>query len=98
MYLNPIQKNLSRDESLHESGDFPNRLLSVKEAAGFLGLSASNLNKKRGTGDGPRYMKLGRRVLYDQRDITTWATERKRNHTSGCEQNGSNGPKTLSKK
>lgn len=82
MNLNPIQKNLSRDESRHKSGDFPNRLLNVQEAARFLGLSASTLNKLRLTGGGPRFMKLGRRVLYDLRDLEEWACEHRRSHTS----------------
>ena len=30
-------------------------------------------------------MKLGRRVLYDLRDLEAWAAERKRNHTSKSE-------------
>lgn len=95
MNLNPIQKNLSRDESRHESGDFLNRLLNVQEAARTLGLSASTLNKLRVTGGGPRFMKLGRRVLYDVADLEKWAVERKRNHTSAQDKQNtaSNRPK-----
>jgi predicted DNA-binding transcriptional regulator AlpA len=78
----PIPKNVSPDVARHESRDFPNRLLSVPEAARSLGLSASTLNKLRLSGDGPLYMKLGRRVLYDLRDLEAWARERKRSHTS----------------
>ena len=62
--------------------ELPNRKLSVQEAARFLGLSTSTLNKLRLTGNGPRYLKLGRRVLYDIRDLEVWVVERKRNHTS----------------
>src|SRR5262245_44236077 len=77
MNLYPIQKN-------DESGppDLPHRLLNVREAASFLGLSVSTLNKLRLSGDGPPYMKLGRRVLYDPRDLQSWALTRKRTHTS----------------
>ena len=82
MNLYPIQKNLSRDTSRHESGDFPNRLLNVQEAARFLGLSASTLNKLRVTGGGPRFAKLTRRCLYDVADLKEWAAERKRQSTS----------------
>jgi excisionase family DNA binding protein len=60
----------------------PSRKLSVKEAAAYLGLSVSTLNKMRLNGTGPPYLKLGRRVLYDLRDLEAWASERKRNHTS----------------
>jgi excisionase family DNA binding protein len=74
--------DLSRDAARHESVDFPSRLLNVQEAARLLGLSASTLNKLRVTGNGPRFMKLGRRVLYDVADLEKWAAERKRSHTS----------------
>jgi len=77
MYLNLIPKNVSADDTRHGRSDFPERLVSVQEAARLLGLSASNLNKRRGTGDGPRFMKLGRRVLYDLRDLEAWAAEAK---------------------
>ena len=82
MNLNPIPKNIPPDAARHESRDFPNRLLSVKEAARFLGLSVSTLNKMRLNGNGPPYLKLGRRVLYDVHDLQAWAASRRRNHTS----------------
>ena len=58
------------------------RLRSVREAAAYLGISVSTLAKLRLTGKGPRYVKLGRRVLYDVRDLEAWAASRKRNSTS----------------
>jgi excisionase family DNA binding protein len=82
MNLYPIPKNVSPDAARHESSDFPNRLLSVEEAARLLGLSASTLNKLRLTGGGPRFAKLGRRCLYDGDDLKKWAAERKRMSTS----------------
>jgi excisionase family DNA binding protein len=69
-------RNVSMDS------DLPGRKLSVQEAARFLGLSVSTLNKLRLTGTGPKYMKLGRRVLYDLHDLETWVAERKRHSTS----------------
>jgi predicted DNA-binding transcriptional regulator AlpA len=57
-------------------------LLNVDRAAARVGLSVSTLNKMRLNGTGPRYAKLGRRVLYDIRDLEAWVAERKRNHTS----------------
>ena len=62
--------------------ELPNRKLSVQEAARFLGLSVSTLNKMRLNGSGPPYLKFGRRVLYDLRDLEAWVAERKRSHTS----------------
>jgi excisionase family DNA binding protein len=84
MNLNPPKKDVSRDDAHDESGlrDFPDRLLSVQEAARFLGLSVSTLNKLRLTGGGPRFAKLGRRCLYDITDLKKWASERKRISTS----------------
>jgi hypothetical protein len=45
------------------------RKLSVREAAQYLGLSKSLLDKKRLDGTGAVYLKLGRRVLYDIEDL-----------------------------
>ena len=84
MALYPPQDNVSRDDA-PESGalrDPPNRLLNVQEAARFLGLSVSTLNKLRVSGNGPQYMKPVRRVLYDLGDIREWARKHRRFHTS----------------
>jgi predicted DNA-binding transcriptional regulator AlpA len=70
------------DYQANRESDLPERKLSVQEAARFLGLSASNLNKRRVTGGGPRFCKLGRRVVYDIRNLEEWAAERKRQSTS----------------
>ena len=84
MNLNPIPKSVARDAAQRAvSGvDLPSRKLSVKEVAAYLGLSASTLNKMRLSANGPRYLKLGRRVLYDIRDLESWVAKRTRNHTS----------------
>ena len=70
------------DRNTSRNSDLPSRKLNVQEAARFLGVSVSKLNKLRGSGGGPQYMKLGRRVLYDLRDLEQWAAQRKRYHTS----------------
>jgi predicted DNA-binding transcriptional regulator AlpA len=83
--LPPSLEPLAQAASQHENVPFgqpPHRKLNVKEAAAYLGLSVSTLNKMRLTGTGPPYMKLGRRVVYDLRDLEDWAAQRKRNHTS----------------
>jgi len=46
--------------------------LCAKEAATYLGLSTSTLAKKRMTGEGPIYHKLGRKVIYDVRFLDEW--------------------------
>ena len=74
------------DRQASSNSDLPSRKLSVQEAARFLGLSVSTLNKMRLSGTGPCFLKLGRRVLHDVRDLESWATDRKRSSTSegGC--------------
>lgn len=57
------------------------RYLDTKQAADYLGLSVSTLEKLRVTGRGPRYAKAGRRVIYDRRDLDRWMAARKRGFT-----------------
>jgi predicted DNA-binding transcriptional regulator AlpA len=57
-------------------------LLSQREAAMLLGLSARTLERYRCTGFGPAYRKLGRRILYSPSDIDAWTTSRIRTSTS----------------
>ena len=58
------------------------RLLTVAEAATYLSLSASTLNRLRVSGGGPRYAKLGGKILYDVRDLDQWIEAHKRSSTS----------------
>ena len=60
----------------------PHNLLKVAQAAAHVGLSESTMNKLRLTGDGPTYVKLGSRVLYDMRDLDAWISARRRQSTS----------------
>jgi hypothetical protein len=56
-------------------------LLSVNAAADWLGVSVSWLNKSRGIGEGPRYIKIGSRVLYDPEDLRDYAARQRRSVT-----------------
>jgi predicted DNA-binding transcriptional regulator AlpA len=58
------------------------RYLRVPEAAHYLGVSASLLNRLRMTGDGPRYAKISTTVTYDIEDLDTWRASKLRNSTS----------------
>ncbi|MBB5051869.1 MULTISPECIES: helix-turn-helix domain-containing protein [Afipia] len=49
------------------------RFLRTPEAARLLGLSPRTLEKHRTYGTGPRYRKLGGRVVYAIADIRAWA-------------------------
>jgi predicted DNA-binding transcriptional regulator AlpA len=59
----------------------PTRLFSASEAAHWVGVSLSFLNKLRLTGEGPPYAKIGRRVCYDQADLAAWLESQKRRST-----------------
>jgi predicted DNA-binding transcriptional regulator AlpA len=50
----------------------PPRYLRTPEAARFLGLSGRTLEKHRIYGTGPRYSKLGGRVVYRVDDLQAW--------------------------
>jgi predicted DNA-binding transcriptional regulator AlpA len=58
---------------MNNSNGLPPRYLRTQEAARFLGLSARTLEKHRTYGTGPRYSKLGGRVVYSLDDLQEWA-------------------------
>ena len=60
----------------------PSRRFNVRDAADYLGLSASTLNKLRVFGGGPVFLKLGRRVAYDLADLDAWLKAKRRRSTS----------------
>ncbi len=83
----PTVKLAKRATSNHLHSDTlsprPQPLLPVEEAAAFLGgISKSWLDKSRLNGRGPRYVKVGRRVMYDVADLQAWLTGRKQDHTT----------------
>jgi predicted DNA-binding transcriptional regulator AlpA len=55
--------------------------LRTRQAAEYLGLSISNMEKMRFKGDGPPYAKLGRLVIYEMSDLDAWVNARKRTST-----------------
>ena len=62
------------------------RKLSTPEAAAYIGLGESTLNKSRvtktvGSTPAPPYIKLGARVLYDADDLDQWLAQNKRRST-----------------
>lgn len=56
--------------------------LTCEEAGAFLRLSPRTLENLRTKGGGPRFRKLGRRVLYSQADLDAWADTRACDSTS----------------
>lgn len=61
------------------------KLLNVEQAAIALGLSESTLNQARVRGGGPAFIKVGRRCLYDPKDLNDWISSRRRQSTSDRE-------------
>jgi predicted DNA-binding transcriptional regulator AlpA len=57
-------------------------LLNQQEAAARLRLSERTLERSRVTGDGPPFVKAGRRVLYRPADLDEWIAARVRTSTS----------------
>ncbi|MGA7713923.1 MAG: helix-turn-helix domain-containing protein [Rhizomicrobium sp.] len=68
----------------------PSNRFQTKEAADYARVSPSYFNKLRCHGGGPKYLKIGRRVVYDQADLDAWLNARKYCSTSeyadgGCD-------------
>ncbi len=54
----------------------PNKKLNTEEAAAFLGVRPCTLEVWRCKKKGPKYSKLGSRVMYDQTDLETYFASR----------------------
>jgi predicted DNA-binding transcriptional regulator AlpA len=64
------------------TAQLPPRYLRTPEAARFLGLSGRTLEKHRTYGTGPRYSKLGGRVVYRLDDLQAWVDRGSKSSTS----------------
>ena len=53
----------------------------VKDAAAYVGLSKSSMDKFRHFGTGPTYSKVGRAVIYATADLDAWLAAQRRNGT-----------------
>lgn len=54
----------------------PNKKLNTEEAAAFLGVRPCTLEVWRCKKKGPKYSKLGSRVMYDQTELETYFASR----------------------
>ena len=62
-------------------------LLDTRQAARRLGLAKRTLENKRVNGIEPiPFLKLGRKVLYDPRDLELWLSKRRFHSTSEADQ------------
>ena len=59
----------------------PPELLRTAEAAEHCGISESTFEKLRCYGGGPTYIKIGRRVVYELRELDRWIDSHKRSST-----------------
>ena len=59
--------------------------MRTPQAAQYLDVSESFLEKKRVFGDGPPYSKIGRSVLYRRAALDAWLTEQECSSTSQYE-------------
>ena len=60
-----------------------NHVLRTPQAAAYVGLSTSTLEKFRLTGNGPAYQKAGPKiVVYRVEDLDAWLSARRRTSTS----------------
>ena len=61
----------------------PKRILRTPEAAHYVGLSTSTLEKKRLDGSGPPFVRLGGRAVgYDLASLNAWLDRQRRSSTS----------------
>ena len=57
-------------------------LRTTAQAADYVNLSPRTLERYKVTGEGPRFVKLGRRVLYRREDLDEWIERGLRRSTS----------------
>ena len=72
-----MRESDSRAENL-SAGSF----VDTRQAAELIGMSKRTLEKWRVEGNGPPFLKLGRRVLYSRADLKAWLLSRRRHSTS----------------
>lgn len=58
-----------------------NSIMNVEQAAEYLGLATSTLNKWRCYGDGPTFLKLGRSVRYRVSDLNDFLEQSEHENT-----------------
>jgi excisionase family DNA binding protein len=56
-------------------------LITIDQVAELTGLSRSTLAKRRCSGTGPVFYKIGRQIRYSAEDVETWIASRRRTCT-----------------
>ena len=75
-----IPETLGKEHTMSATRERPMTTAEVAEATG---IPAGTLQYWRHTGDGPAYMKLGRRVAYNPADVWDWLAAQTRTSTAG---------------
>lgn len=73
---------------VHDPRQVPPRYLRTPEAARFVELSGRTLEKHRCYGTGPRYSKIGGRVVYKLDDLQAWVDRGLKTSTSDVSGDG----------
>lgn len=60
----------------------PQKLRTAEDTAARLGMAPQTLAKLRWSGDSPPFVKIGRRVFYDDSDVDAWIATRRRRSTT----------------
>lgn len=58
------------------------KLLATRDLAAVLGIREESVRRMRWNGDGPRFIRRGKRALYDPADVKEWLEAQKRRSTS----------------
>lgn len=61
---------------------FIHRRVTTAAAAEYVGLAKVTIDKYRAQGSGPAFLKIGRRVVYDTRDLDSWLESHRQNLTT----------------
>jgi hypothetical protein len=60
-------------------------VMSPRQAAKYIGVAVSTLAKMRCWGGGPEYLKLGRKVAYEQEPLDDWKRQHRARSTSDAD-------------
>jgi predicted DNA-binding transcriptional regulator AlpA len=73
---------MAPDAATEKTMNCRSQYLNTKQAAHYVGLSESLLEKRRCTGDGPEFLKVGKAVRYEQTALDAWMQADRRTSTA----------------
>ncbi len=75
-------KNLLNQIASNNGNHLPQKLLTTKQAADYLGMSTSWMEQKRSKGGGPAYSKIGGKIKYQIESLEEFKQQQLRRHTA----------------